>query len=637
MRSTRELLFLVACVVAAFLVRILIVSNHPQFITGGDSGIYATLTKELINSNFIPPAKNSLEYPSSPFIYSPILLEIFGMIYYAVSRLPISSVQADPLLIFHIQLFFSILVSSLTTIPLYYLIKRMFDSSTAAAIGALFWIIFIPALYFLAWSAYTSIWGMFLLVILLALLVGEISNLKTALIIGGLFALIGLSHDLDGLVAGLILVAYAVLLYSREASRAKSKRVILSIITGLAGISLWYIPKASYFLALPKVASSTGPSNITSIIAAIQAAWDPLLEWGVFLVLGSTLMIFVGRFIIRNGLLPKDQEGRDFAYVLFFVPIVIILFSIGDIVVLARLQYYVYLSALILCPGALSYIAVRIGNLSTMKRHLRFKKPLVGLVLVFMICLLAAISFPAILTSAQEAHTWYANDAPNDHIVDLPALVWMKTHFDPGLTVVAEGWETGTWISSFVNDPVLIAQPPQYLSQTSEIAESNAAFQIIQYPDSQSALNYMSSYNVSYIVVPSKSSDANLTALTLSFSQLYNDGSVAIFGRYGTISPVTGLLRVSLADPVDTRFYANSTFVGEWGVNWVPLEIGSYYLSEQPVSNSSTVANTDANVTIITPSVSISFTVDLETTPIPIMGNATTVVSIGSVPNSTVA
>jgi hypothetical protein len=614
----KEIIFLTACLAFAVLVRLLVISNNPQFVTGGDSGEYATLTKELINGNFVPPANNSLQYPGSQFVYPPALLEIFAAIYVVTTR--ISLTQADPLLIFHFQLFFSIGISALTGVPIYYLIKELFDT-TAAKIGSLLWIIYVPALYTLTWSSYTSVWGLFLLTILFCLLTRIRRDFKTALMAGLILALIGLSHDLDALVAIATLIVYTVSLSISASTRPYSVRVLLSLVIGAVGMSFWYIPKAAYLIAIPKITSYQGTS-IGALTQSMEVPWNSSTGWQVFFVVLCALAITAS--LTMSDWPYKDHHRSFFSLALIFAPILLLVLSAEALVLFSRLLYYVYFGTLILGPSALCYVIAKIHRLSA--RRTLISKNLIRALLIFLICISMVLSLPTILTSTQTAHSWYSYDPTYNHIIDTRALQWINSHLSSSNVVVVDGWEMGTWISAFNNNPVLIAQGPQWLTQQKERTESQLAYQIIENPASENAISYIDSNNVSYVIVPAgKSSNANLSELTFCFTQVYNDGLIAIFARHGLSVLTNGVLRISESVPTDVRFYVNGSFVGEWGVNWAPMQMGNYYLTTYPQLSIS-----DANVTIVTPSTHISFSADLQTTPIPIMGNATTIVSINN-------
>ncbi len=557
MSIRKDVELLTLAMLAAIVLRLLVLTTAPQFVTVGDNPEFATLIREIIQNGFAVPATNHLYYPGSLWIYPPLILILEGIL---SSLLGIHGSG-----VFYLLTLTALTIDSLTVVPVFLVTKQLFGRNAAWLAVAVF-VAFGPDIYDMTWSALPQITASALSLWLVYTLIAARDKRGGRLLVNGIVAgllmsMIALSHDLSTFViyfsvAIFVIVGTFMCIFkckpADELLRLRSSSIsgLVCLLVGLPAALYWYLPRIAWVLDTATATTADIPApHITSALISVLES----LAGSIYISL-----LFFGIFLFALYQVVRSETLRTNSLVIttFLLSSVILdIWKWNNQVLLPRLIYFGFLPALILIGFGMEQFRLLIsgfgeGNSShRLKRLLRAPSFSIGPVHVMRWPRFAALGILAAIivanaavsvTYGMESHVYYASclscPTPSTSLLAEPVLKWIGENVPANLTIASTGGYLGYLISALDGNPTIVYQPYEYLTQPSEIAESHAAFTLVYNATAnpQETLALISEYHVSYVLA---FNFAN-TTVPAFYSVVYSDSQVVLYRVLNTENPL---------------------------------------------------------------------------------------------------
>jgi hypothetical protein len=528
-------------IVAAGIIRLLVVSTPPAYLPGGDGGEYVSLSRELLASNFAVPALNSIYYPGTQWVLPPVPVMILG----ALMKI-LGSTGWTP---FEILVALCILIDVSTIIPLWRLSKALFGESAAYLVSAIY-VAYPPALYTLTWTGYAPIIGftvsVWCLLYAQKVVTLEGSSLRASVVLGILLAFEALSHDVTAFVmlGGLFLLVVGLAISRLRSSWSASvpKRgallyCLLSLLISSPAYVYWYGDRLGWVSTVTSYQQHAG-LNVAALfnqfVSSLQQPLGPLFE--------LNLVVLLPFFVYGIYLLVRRKPTYAMAILPFLVsPAILAALTWNDPTLSILFYYYLMLFSLPFIAFAV------ITVIQSLSRRLNGRSGpmhpgggrtvrIAGFVAVFVLLI---VSSGTSLSFNRGSHTWFNEcfecGTSGSQLFDYNALYWMANNINVNAVVVAPGNTSnyGFYVCGYDGNPCLVAHGLIWLSQSTERQESSAA-QVLIY-NSASNPNVTSQlireYNVSYVMMP----NLGPQRVPSYFALVYNDSSVFLYRVSGHV------------------------------------------------------------------------------------------------------
>ncbi len=481
----------------SILVRIVIF--FPGHIPTGDVAQYATFAREISLNGGNIPSTNSLYMPGSNYIYPPLL---FLLAYYlgkiASAFGPLGST-------FYVNTLFLMAAtfSSICSAYIYYKVRKD-GENTRNFVTAIIVSLFSIDLYTLTWGGYPYIFAQFLLVIMLFQLdERNPAGMRWVLVSSILAILVAFSHDLTYfLMVWLLLVIALYDLYKRKMQVFYRMFVIISI--AIAAGLIWWLPRLSFVLSALFLTqgAATGPIVPINNIFPIVLAEVPF----------SIPLVFIAIFVARGYFRKQVKLLADPFTLSFLGTFAGIAFLPFDETVVARVALYAIFLIMIVLLRAM-YQLDRNETITPAKpgndAHGKWKFITILIVILF---LLLPIQY---LNEQQSVYYYSTGSFQYD-----PGLIHWSEENTAGKVVVAPS--IGEYISALSGARVIIYSG--YFVGTKEMELRNAGAGIILMSGSNSSIENITKYQVTYIVVPNYMVNSTVDGkYYVTFSPAYYD------------------------------------------------------------------------------------------------------------------
>lgn len=480
---------------------------YPSFIQGGDLGQFTTFAREISIYGGVP-STNSIYFPGTQYVYPPLVFIAAGWV---------SSIFTggfEPSIAMRALLVFGALASSGTSVIIYR-ISRSPNSDRKNFIIALVTIFFMPDLYALSWGGDPFLVGEFLLFLLFAILLrrsGADSKwmLFSSLVIG----IIALSHDLTWFFAMLSLILVLVYDFIRN-GRHQAAKDLAPLVSGLAVGLVWWAPRIGFVYGAFFVSGSTGYGELSPITSAIPF----LLEFVPFAIAVIAMAFYT---LFRSGV-KLSQVRWDPFIIALIASLIFVAFATKSTTLAGRILFFgIVLGAVVV----LRLFSVSPGPKSSLNYFIRSGKHRSTLFAVILAVVIIA-TIPVQMSSAVGSISHYKSGY---YQYDPSLLSWGQNNFTGG-TVVAPN--IGNYIAAFDGAPVIVYG--NFLVGGTQIVQRDAGTYVVTNPASSVSLQYISQYNISYIVLPEPYIMQNSASFPPAlYEQVYSDQYYTVLEYIGT-------------------------------------------------------------------------------------------------------
>ncbi len=527
--SGNERLVMALAFAISLITSLIVLSSRPFLQGTGDTSTYVSLSKEIMLNGLIIPRTNTIHYPGSVWVYPPIFPYMGALV--------ISIARAQGWDQYMALALVGSLIFSLTSIPVYLLLREMYGNSVAI-LGATIYPFFLPSLYILSWGGYPQLLG-FLLTSIIIYYVTKAERMgknrtRYALYSGLVLGILALSHDLTFVLIFLsviILIIYRLIIRvtaGTAGSRSIKVPLISVLISSVFGAywyapRIWWVKDSAFPTSSPEflkysVGIPSSPGIMQDLGYDIFSLQQPLGPISMFAIIFALYVVLLFFLIIKMRGELKHNGKIDFAYIIMLVALVLSLLEFKDPVLFVRLFYFVLFTGFIVAIKPLYYgvkelmkSSTRIGPYS---REITVRR-IAGYAVILLVLLNAVTG----ISFNYESHTFYGSDTGNASLdVQSMGLLNFVHKNLSGQAVIAAPVPLAFDIMGYAGNPVLAFQPSNYLTQPVEWAENYAAY-IMIYNSSQN-VSYTDSliheYNVSYVIIP-----AHTQGIDPSYSVVY--------------------------------------------------------------------------------------------------------------------
>lgn len=511
-------LFLFSLFLLSLLLRFIVLSSFPSFIPTSDSGQWIALSREIRQSSLLIPATNSIHYPGSLWIYPPVVPYLLALISFTAGN--------SGLGMFYVTGSLIVIFESLIIFPLYYAVKTISGFRSAILSSSIF-VGFPPFLYLISWTALPQIVAFLVLscIIYVLSVISDrgTSTRKQVIVVSLLSFLLVFVHDLTAFVYAMTMFVLTAIygFTGKEENPRRSallKIFVISLIWTLIGLLIWYIPRLEWISQFTTLTSSSGVSgNLFSVIKqdAIGLS-QPLAIYNMFsyasIILFILYILFVYLLVVRYRL--KKSPILTISIVFLAVVVIAIPFTI----LFVRLSYFILFMYIFIASVAVPKLLSR--NTDSSRRNVNAKRIFAVLMIVFIVLYSAwGVIF------SYHAHSYYLSNSFNDQEQSLDAAKWIYMNVNHNDVIAASGG-LGVFIMGYSGNPVIDYQNASFLSQSSEVNESNCAYVLIYNPlgETSNTMKIISYYNVSIVI-----SNLGSSEVPLFYSLLYNSGNISIY------------------------------------------------------------------------------------------------------------
>lgn len=511
-------MYLVSLFFLSLLLRFIVLASFPSFMPTSDSGQWIALAREIRQSSFLIPTTNSIHYPGSAWIYPPVIPYLLALISLAVGN-------SGPGLFYAVGILI-VLFESLIIFPLYYAVKVISGFRSAILASGIF-VGFPPFLYLISWTALPQIVAFLILscIIYVMCVISDtaIATRRQIIVVSLLSFLLVFVHDLTAFVYAItLLVLIALYGFSKkEGNPSKSPLLrvhVISVIWTLIGLVIWYAPRIEWIRQFTTLTSSNGVSNniFTVIKQDAIGLSQPLAIYNMFSYASIILFVLYIFFIYLLVVKYRHEKSPVLSIGIVFLAVVVV--ALPFTVLFVRLSYFILLMYIFLASLVMPRLLKR--NASSTRRKIKVKLVFTILMVLFIIL----YSTWGVIFS-YHAHSYYMSDSFNDQEQSLTAAKWIYNNVNHNDVIAASG-SLGVFIMGYSGNPVIDYQNASFLSQSSELNESNSAYVLIYKPtvDPTHTMEIISDYNVSIVI-----SNLQSGAVPSFYNMLYTSGNISIY------------------------------------------------------------------------------------------------------------
>lgn len=511
-------LYLISIFLLSLLLRFVVLSSFPSLIPTSDSGQWIALASEIRHSSFLIPATNSIHYPGSAWIYPPVIPYILALISLVVGN-------SGPGM-FYVTGVLTVTFGSLIIFPLYYAVKAISGFRSAILSSSIF-AGFPPFLYLTSWTALPQIVAFLILSCIIYELcvisgAGTITG-KQTIAVSLLSFLLVFVHDLTAFVYAITMFALVAFYgFTRKhgvPERSALLRIyVISLFWVLIGLLIWYIPRLEWISQFTTLTSNSGmSSNVITLISqdAIGLS-QPLAIYNMFSYASTILFVLYILFVYLLVARYRLTKSPILSISIFFLAVVII--AVPFTVLFVRLSYFILFMYIFLASLAVPKLTAR--SAGSTRRNINAKRVFAILAILFIV-LYSAWG----LIFSYHAHSYYLSDSFNDQEQSLDAAKWIFNNVNHNDVIAASG-SLGVFIMGFSGNPVIDYQNASFLSQSTEVDESNSAYVLIHNPlgDLSTTMEIISYYNVSIVI-----SNLGSGEVPMFYNTLYTSGNISIY------------------------------------------------------------------------------------------------------------
>jgi hypothetical protein len=466
----------------------------------GDAGQFASFVREFeLNGGWVP-ARNTLYYPGSTYIYPPLIFLGISSVNLMLGHLIHLPAYASIYELFYL----AIAVASIQTLFLAMYFRR-FQNGMEFLFSAGLLILFDASLYELSWGGYPDIIATFFLILMLYFIEQRERNIRWLPFASIIFIVIAYTHDLTYFYSLLVVAGTILFDLIKRNFRSATMVLILLLVGGAAG-AVWWIPRIHFVVGAATITLSAGTGLISEVgnsVVLLQAV--PFMIPILFLAL---MELFAS---LRNG----HFEPLDSYFIALIASSSGLFFLLYDPTLTGRMMLFSYTMLMIIVLKNIGII--RKSGIYRNLKILRGKR-----IVIFIITFLLIMA-PVQLILASNTVSYYSS---GDFQYSPSLIQYGQTHFNNG-TVLAPN--IGTFISSQDNARVIVYTG--FVVGSLQIEERNAGLDIIIASTSNSSLYNITKYNISYIIVQSWMLNATIGGHIVKFPSPYYQ-LAGIFNSY---------------------------------------------------------------------------------------------------------
>lgn len=519
-----ESLFLLLMFTAAILIRILVMSSQPAYAGTADAGTWAALAREIRDNGFIIPATNAIHYPGSRWVYPPVIPYLLALVSLFTG--------VNGMGLFYSVAALEIFLQSITVIPVYLAVRRLFGVQPAVISSAMF-IAFPPMLYLITWSALPQITAFLVLSLVILefsrIQMEGISSRKEYVIISFLSFSIVFIHDVSAflyaamLIGSIIFYAISDRLNRSDRYRLLTKASLIGFVSTLAGMLIWYLPRLQWISETGSISTTGSLTSIsgflyTDLLNLAQPLAAPHYVYGLSLVLIPLSLLFI---ILH---FSRFSRGKISAVLLFsLVTMILFLLSAPFPLFFIRISYfltflYLYFAAYVVYR--FMYPRIPDGD-SVPNEKMKKAAKAFGIFFVAFLVLYSAWG----VTFEYSAHSYYLSNGKQSPDDIISAAEWISGNINQSSVIAASGY-TGYFIMGYSGNPVLTSINSTELTQFIELNESRDAGILVNSPllNLTQTVNIIQEYGISLVVT-----DLSSTQVPNFYDQLYSSGGIFIY------------------------------------------------------------------------------------------------------------
>lgn len=457
-------------------------------VPAGDAAQFASFVREISEAGGNIPAVNTIYFPGSPYIYPPLLF----LVAYWIS-IPFSSFVAVGG-IFYMDTLLSIaaIFSSMTACVIYALLpetnrrdERMIRFIVLAFLS--------PDLFVLTFGGFPSIVSVFFLVVMIFSLSRRNEGLKWKLIPPLAIIMVGLSHDLTYFLAIYLMLVFT--FYDYFMRRSLFRQDLVTLLGGFVVGVAWWLPRIGFLLSAIFTSQSQGVGIFSQSSDILPSAIGIMPSFLALLVISLSQYFHSKVF--------RDNYRLSYFEVSALASILGIPFIILNPAVSARFVIYFILFALVAALASLGIL--------WKPRDKRDRGKVVTVVLALLLVLI-----PAQIVATENSLGFYSSGTFQ---YDQQLITWGKGNITNG-TVVAPS-SIGEYLCAI--DGLKVITYTGYFVGSNEVAQRNAAAEIVINSTSNQSLGYISRYSVSYVIVQKDLLGQKIDGHTIKFpSPLYS-------------------------------------------------------------------------------------------------------------------
>ncbi len=465
--------------VLSFVLRIMLF--YPSFIQGGDLGQFTTFAREVYLAGGAIPALNTLYFPGTQFIYPPVLSLATGglLLLHSGGFAPYAAMRAE--------LIMAAVASSGTSVLVYNLGRKDCNGWKNSIVFSLA-LFFMPDLSALSWGGDPAVVAEFLVLLMLFFMERSSKGWKWAIAAAACSILVAFTHDLTFFLMTLTLILILVYDLIRKGVRVVHMDLAVLVAGSAAGVVWWY-PRAGFVKGALLATGSSGYGSINPASSALPFIY-------VFLPFAAAVVAILLYTLLTTDLKLSKVKWDPFVLALMasliFIPFILRSPTLG-----ARILYYGIVFGAIVTVRLFSS-AGEIKNGRKAQFSLGKRKVAIGVALLVAVM---AVSVPLQAASAYQGVVHYRSGY---YQYDPALLQWGESNFGNS-TVVAPN--IGNYISAVDGVPVIVYG--NFLVGGGQIGQRNAAASIISDPGSSLSLQYLSQYNIGYVVVTETAAISN--------------------------------------------------------------------------------------------------------------------------------
>lgn len=489
----------------SFVVRIILF--YPSFVQGGDLGQFATFVREMNLNGSLIPSSNSLYFPGTQYIYPPLSFLLTNGITSVIYA------QFNPYGVMKTLLILGAAASSGTATLIYGLSRSGSVSVKNFICGAVV-VFFTPDLYALSWGGDPSVIGEFLFILFLTFLLQRKPG-KERWIIGSSLTLIliAFTHDLTWFFAILALLVLTIYDLTKNGP-VLALRDIIPLASGLLAGLIWWLPRVAFVLDALGASGSSGYGSLNPVSSA-QTYLIAFLPFAFAIVSMAVYSLY------RSNIKLSKIKWDPFVLAMFS-SFIFLIFLPKSPTLAARILYFGIITSTIVVMRMFADTSGPVGG----KRPAGYGKGKLALPILILVVIVAA-TLPLQFANAHSSTNYYKSGY---YQYDPELLTWGETHLDNG-TVVAPN--IGNYIAAVDGAPVIVYG--NFLVGGTQIMQRDIGIQIVTNPASSSSLQYLSEYDITYVVVSTSYLNSSNTTFPGSlYSEIYSDNYYVVEMYKGT-------------------------------------------------------------------------------------------------------
>ncbi len=496
-------LFAAALAVA---IRLVVLMMEKPYFFGGDTFSYVAFANEIFHNGFVIPLTNSIHFPSSSFIFPPIVPLVLS---------PVYSISGSSGTLFWITAL-EILFGSIAVFPVSWIFDHSYQNGKGW-VAAIIYATFPPFIYLEVWGDLAQIIALFILLIFIysymKILLNQ--NPRRFMAVAALTVIaIAFVHDLTFFLVVTLLIVFSIYTYTRKEIDLLTKKnsLLTTLFVSIAVIigSSWYLFHPSWISFLITgypISSSSGTISLSSLqVAAIPILGIPF-GYGILTLVFPILLVISMIYVHRK---ERSMPARLIeAYVLSVSAIALI--TSFDAVLFSRFLYFVCLGYVLAGSDMLVHYLqgdIRLPVIGKGKSGLAAKIASVVLVLLY-------VGFAVLINSSAHAYYVSGSSGSNQYEENVALVTWIETN-NVNCSTIAAPQSIGYFIMATSGLPVIVSENASYLTQISEQEESSAANYLVSLSTDQSVVySIVKEYHVSCVISPLTT---NSSIYKLSFS-----------------------------------------------------------------------------------------------------------------------